>query len=383
MLDTMNPRGTRGAYRKEDRVQLPAELQKELVEKAAAKFGNCQELAKRLNIPKSSVHYYRIGRLTMPVSVLEQMLKIAGDDELRERIESRGITKDRSWATEHAQDVFREMCRDKVRLPTRDDLDEDYELRRKAAAIVSYVLAEGSVWLQKEGFGEYAANVTFADHETDLYEHFRSLCRDVFRYELGSPQRPGNNAKAIRGFIYSRFVAEWLMVNGVPPGDKAQNATHLPSWVMLSDDPGTLVCALQPWCDGEGSVRAGGTNGSRGFSLGQSCHTDLDFDILPRDLAWRENKRVIGKQALKEGSIFGVPAHQYCAALFKSVVFCDVKELFERLGFHPTMRISSMYLKDNGFWSCNWSIEIDRREAERLVPMRLVQQARKRAALTS
>jgi len=198
MLDTRTPRGKRGAYRKEDRVQLPPELQKELVEKAAARYGNCQELAKRLNIPKSSVHYYRIGRLTMPVSVLEQMLEIANDDRLRDRIESRGITKDRSWATEYAQDVFREMCREKLRLPTRGDLEHDAELRRKAAAIISYVLAEGSIWLQKEKFGEHAVNITFADHEEDLYEHFRSLCIEVFRYDIGPAQKPGNNARAIR-----------------------------------------------------------------------------------------------------------------------------------------------------------------------------------------
>lgn len=126
-------------------MQLPPELQKELVEKAAAKYGNCQELAKHLNIPKSSVHYYRIGRLTMPLSVLEQMMEIVNDDGLRDRIEARGVTKDRSWATEYAQDIFREMCREKVRLPTKEELAENDDLRRKAAAIVSYVLAEGSI----------------------------------------------------------------------------------------------------------------------------------------------------------------------------------------------------------------------------------------------
>ena len=56
-LDTMPPRGTRGAYRKEDRVKLPLELQRELVEKAAARVGNCQVLAGNLDLPKSSIHY--------------------------------------------------------------------------------------------------------------------------------------------------------------------------------------------------------------------------------------------------------------------------------------------------------------------------------------
>lgn len=375
-------RGRRGAYRKEDRVQLPPDLQRELVEKAAARCGNCQELAKMLDIPKSSVHYYRIGRLTLPASVLNEMMKISADETLREKIVSLGITKDRSWATEYAQDVFREMCRDRVILPTRQNLEESAELRRKAAAIVSYVLAEGSVWMQKERFGEHAMNITFADHEQDLYEHFRSLCKDVFKYEIGPPQKPGNDARAIRGFIYSRFVAEWLVENGVPPGDKALNQTRLPDWVMKSSDPQTWVAALQPWCDGEGCVRDAHGKPS-GFILGQSCHTSLDLHILPRSLAWREEKRVIGSQALQSADLFGIPAVQLCRTAFRSTVFCDVFRLFERLGFHPAMSITSLYLKDDGFWSCNWRIDINTCEAKRLVMMDLVRQARKVAALNT
>lgn len=110
---------------------------------AAARCGNFQELAKRLNIPKSSVHYYMTGRLTMPVSVMEGMLEITGDQVLMERVTSRGLTKDRTWANEHAVSIYREMCRNKLRLPTRDELERDDELRRKAAALISYISRGG------------------------------------------------------------------------------------------------------------------------------------------------------------------------------------------------------------------------------------------------
>jgi hypothetical protein len=381
MLDTMNPRGTRGAYRNEDRVQLPPELQRELVEKAAARYGNCQELAKHLNMPKSSVHYYRIGRLTMPESVLEQMLKIANDEELRRRVESRGIAKDRSWATEYAQDVFREMCRDKLRLPTREDLEKDDELRRKAAAIVSYVLAEGSVWLQKEEFGEHAANITFAAHEEDLYQHFRSLCLSVFNYDIGPPQFPGNGAAAIRGFIYSRFVAEWLVHNGVPIGDKAANQSRLPIWVMESDDPETWVVALQPWCDGEGSVGMGGGRYSRSFSLTQSHHSDLDFHTLEHRLGWRGRSREIASGFFEQLSVFDMPLRTYLEVFARSDVFDCVGELFQRIGFMPKLKVSSLYLKDDGFWSCNWTIYLRNADAMKLTRLGLVTQRRKVEAL--
>ena len=378
----MTTRGTRGAYRKEDRIALPPELQKELVEKAAAKYGNCQELARQLNIPKSSVHYYRIGRLTIPVSILNQMLQIAGDKSLEERIAGRGITKDRTWANEYAISVFREICRDRLRLPTRDELEKDAELRRKAAAIISYVLAEGSVWLQKEKWGECAVNITFAAHETDLYDHFRSLCRDVFLYEIGPPQKPGNGAAAIRGFIYSRFVAEWLIENGVLPGNKSARELHLPAWVMSSNDRLTWIAALQPWCDGEGCASGMYSTGNKSFSIAQSRHTGLDLGILPSPPSER-NPRRISKGILRDSTIFGVSVHDYCASSSRSEILDDVRILFTRLEMAPRCGVSRLALKDDGFWSCIWELRFRSHDARKLVGLGLVTQERKRLILES
>ena len=363
-------------------MQLPAELQKELVEKAAAKYGNCQELAKHLNIPKSSVHYYRIGRVTMPVSVMERMLEIAGDLDLKDRITDRGITKDRTWANEYAVSVYREMCRDKVRLPTRKELEEDDELRRKAASIISYVLAEGSVWLQKEKWGECVVNITFALHETDLYEHFRSLCKDVFLYDIGPPQRPGNEAQAIRGFIYSRFVAEWLIENGVMPGEKAARELHLPRWIMDSVDSKTWVSALQPWCDGEGSAAKSVSSRSVSFRISQSRHTPLDVNILP--CAIIENKRArISSADLIRLQTLGISAYDYCESSCRSEILDDVSTLFNRLGMTPKLDLDGLDLKDNGFWSCRWTMRFGVRDSGRLVGLGLVIQDRKRMVLES
>jgi hypothetical protein len=373
----MPERGTRGAYRKEDRVQLPKELQKELVEKAASKYGNCQELAKHLNIPKSSVHYYRIGRLTMPISVLDAMLEIAADEVLEDKVRRVGVTKDRTWATEYAQDVFREICRDQLSLPTRGELENDACLRRKAAAIVSYVLAEGSVWMQKERLGEHAANITFADHEGDLYDHFRSLCIDVFHYDIGPPQLPGNGASAIRGFIYTRFIAEWLVYNGIPPGDKAANPTHLPRWIAESNDRATWKSALQPWLDGEGCVMVNDKGQLRGFSMVQSRHTDLDLTSLPRIRGELGSERFLGIRDMKRLEAFGIPLMTLCAGFYRSVVFDDVFNLLICLDLKPQIRLKNMYLKDDGFWSCNWIITLGSSDCRRLIEMGLVTQKRK------
>ncbi len=370
-------RGTRGAYRKEDRVALPPALQKEIVEKAAAKYGNCQELARHLEIPKSSVHYYRIGRLTMPESLLKRMLDIAGDDGLRTRVDDRGITKDRTWANEYAVSVYREMCRDRVRLPTREELEDNDGLRRKAAAIISYVMAEGSIWLQKEKWGECAVNITFAEHETDLYQHFRGLCRDVFDYDIGPPQKPGNRAKAIRGFIYSRFVAEWLIASGVHPGDKAEYPTHLPNWIMSCEDRGTWIASLQPWFDGEGTVKIGVRSRAIGFSVSQAVHTDLDFHVIPHSLHWRGTLRSVAMGQLKWVPVHGIHVKDYVAALFRSPALDDVADLLGRLDIRARRSLTKMYLKDDGFWSANWEVALGSATLVRLIDLGLVRQQEK------
>ncbi|OGS45182.1 MAG: hypothetical protein A3K76_06955 [Euryarchaeota archaeon RBG_13_57_23] len=379
----MTNRGTRGAYRKEDRISLPPELQKELVEKAAARYGNCQELAKHLNIPKSSVHYYRIGRLTMPVSILEQMLKIAGDASLEARVKNAGIEKDRTWANEYAISIYREMCREKLRLPTREELETDDDLRRKAATIISYVLAEGSIWLQKEKWGECAVNITFAEHETDLYEHFRRLCREVFLCDIGPPQRPGNGAAAIRGFIYSRFAAEWFIEQGVHPGDKAARELHIPGWITKSGDPLTWTAALQPWCDGEGSVYRSQHGGHKKFSMVQARHTDLECVTIPRNSICGDSKRSISHGYLINHQIYGIPVLGYCWAISRSEVLDDVADLFRRVGFHPRVQISSLYLKNDGFWSCHWTLTIPSYEIHSMVGLGIITQLRKKGVALS
>jgi hypothetical protein len=379
----MPERGTRGAYRKEDRVQLPAELQKELVEKAAAKYGNCQELAKHLNIPKSSVHYYRIGRLTMPISVMEQMLEIAGDQDLRERAAGRGIAKDRTRANEYAVSIYREMCRDRLRLPTKEELETNGELRRKAAALTSYVLAEGSIWVKSNRYDEGIVNITFADHEDDLYNHFRSLCQEVFQHDMGPPQPPGNGAKAIRGFIYSTFIAQWLNQNGIPVGDKSSQTCHLPKWVLNSTDSRTWMSAIQPWCDGEGSVKRNSTNRVTGFSISQSRHTDIDLLGLPIHVGWRGKSRHVSTGVLQSRTVFEIPAIDFITAFSRSEVLDDVATLLRRLAFSPRVKLNSAYLKDDGFWSANWDLALPKRDCIRLLEHGLVIQDRKRKRLES
>lgn len=360
-------------------MQLPAELQKELVEKAAAKVGNCQELAKHLNIPKSSVHYYRIGRLTMPMSVMETMLEIAGDQALKERITDRGITKDRTWANEYAVSIYREMQRQKLRLPTTAELLQNDELRRKAAAIVSYVLAEGSIWIKRFGWDEAIVNITFADHEEDLYNHFRSLCNDVFAYDIGPHQAPGNGARAIRGFLYSTFIAQWLEGNGVPIGDKSSACVHLPNWVMESPDVATVISALQPWCDGEGCVSRG--DRSLSFVLSQSRHTKLTTEDVPSTLS--SNGRCISKGSLAKIPLKEMSALDYCRLNHRSEVFDDVFALFVKLRLLAKIDVSHLHLKQDGLWSCEWRITLGHRDTLKMMELGLITQNRKRAWLAN
>ncbi|MBE0518457.1 MAG: hypothetical protein IH630_04445 [Thermoplasmata archaeon] len=373
----MGPKRTRGAYRKEERAELPQGLQRRLVDCAAAKYGTTEKLAKALDIPKSSAHYYHSGRLTMPISIMDRMLAIAADPELEEEVRNAAVIKDRTWANSYAANINREMCKKRLELPTVEELQSNDELRRKAAAIVSYVMAEGSIWIRDDKDGEGTVNITFADHETDLYEHFRSLCKDVFDYDIGPPQLPGNGARAIRGFIYSRFVADWLMLNGVVEGEKSAKEMRIPKWIMGSTDPHTLVAALQPWCDGEGSVC--GCYGQRynGFILVQSRHTMIDFSVLDRVIGHRGSGRNIMAGLLDLSCIHGINAIEYCRAFYDSEVIGDIKHLFDKLGLRPIKRLASIHLKDDGFYSCIWELRFRMRDTCRLLNMGMVTQERK------
>lgn len=360
---------------------MPTQLQRELVERAAVGAGSYKALAGLLDVPKSSVHYYMTGRLTMPVSLMERMLEIVHDADLERRVRESSVLKDRTWANTHAAGVYREMCRGRVTLPTRDDLDGDDDLRRKAAAIVSYVMAEGSIWIRRDKWDEGVVNITFAEHETDLYEHFATLCRDVFRYDIGPPQPPGNGARAIRGFIYSRFVAEWLLENGVPEGEKSAKAVHLPGWVVDSDDRRTLCAAVQPWFDGEGSVTGSRNSDWHAISMSQARHTDLDFNSLPRHLCSRGSGRVLSNGTARRTDVYGIPVTAYCGMASRSEIFDDVVGILRRLGYRPRRGMSCLRLNDSGFWSCIWHISIPSGETRRLVSDGIVTQKRKREAI--
>ncbi|MGD9962634.1 MAG: hypothetical protein AB7S97_01860 [Thermoplasmata archaeon] len=371
----MCPRGTRGAYRKEERAQLPDALQKKLVEAAARGFGTLEKLAKELEIPKSSVHYYRTGRLTLPVSVMERMLELAGDGELEDEVRGAARAKDRTWANSHAAGVYREMCRERLKLPTTLELERDDELRRKAAAIVSYVMAEGSIWVKHNRFDAGMVNITLADHETDLYEHFRSLCKDVFLYDMGPPQRPGNGARAIRGFICSRFIADWLVGQGVPQGEKSACDVRLPDWVLRSRDTGTLVAALQPWCDGEGSVA--GCVSPSSFSIAQSRHTTLTGREVSYGLAHVRHGYVL-KKTLSKIVVGDRTALSLCTERFRSTVLDDVGRLCALLGLSPRADVSRLHIKSDGYWSCIWLLTFDRIDTAQLLRLGAITQSRKR-----
>ncbi len=369
----MGPKRTRGAYRKEERAELPQGLQRKMVDCAAAKYGTTEKLAKALEIPKSSAHYYRSGRLTIPVSIMDRMLAIAADPELEEEVRNAAIIKDRTWANSYAANINREMCKKRLRLPTVEELQSNDELRRKAAAIVSYVMAEGSIWIRDDKDGEGTVNITFADHETDLYEHFRSLCKDVFDYDIGSPQLPGNGARAIRGFIYSRFVADWLMANGVVDGEKSAKEMHIPDWVMNSSDSCTIIAALQPWCDGEGTVIA-----NRSLQMAQSVHTAFTSSDLPRELGHPRHGYIL-RSELAEISYQGSTVLQHCETNSRCAIFEDLQMISSVLGLKPQLRIGRIVIKNDDCWSCIWSLTYGSRDSMILVQSGALRQWRKRS----
>lgn len=237
-------------------------------------------------------------------------------------------------------------------------------------------MAEGSIWIKHNRYDAGMVNITFADHETDLYEHFRSLCNDVFAYDIGPPQKPGNGAKAIRGFICSRFIAEWLIAQGVADGEKSSRDLHLPGWVLQSRHAGTLVAALQPWCDGEGSVTGRGSPCA--FSIPQSRHTLLSDGDVSYSLANLKHG-YIGKTVLSTVTISDTTALNVCRGRFRSSILDDVGRLCVLLGLNPTVDVGRLTMKADGLWSCVWFLTFDQRDTLELYRLGAITQSRKRA----
>jgi hypothetical protein len=65
----------------------------------------------------------------------------------------------------------------------------------------------------------------------------------------------------------------------------------------------------------------------------------------------------------------------------RSGLLDDSTVLFRRLGLHPKLRIASLYLKNDGYWSCNWRISFPRADARRILDEGLVTQDLKRYGL--
>ncbi len=220
-------------------------------------------------------------------------------------------------------------------------------LRRKAAALISYVVAEGSVWIKRNRYDEWIVNTAFADHEEDMYDHFRGSCRDVFNHDIGPCQAPGNGAQAIRGFVYSTLIAQWLVGNGVPIGEELSQEVHLPEWVMQTNHLHATECGLQPGCDEEGSVVC--LNAKRpGLAVCQSRHTDSNFELA---LAVIDGtlRRDFSKRDAKRGTIEGTELYSLCRAMYRSEILEDVAVLFRRHGFRAYTDLGVMRLKEDGF----------------------------------
>jgi hypothetical protein len=149
---------------------------------------------------------------------------------------------------------------------------------------------------------------------------------------------------------------------------------------MKSNDEKTLIAALQPWCDGEGSVASSPIGTPIGFSIAQSRHTDLDVTQVPSKLIHAADKG-IGNKQMAQITVFGIRVQEYLSAICRSEILGDLRTLFGRLGMSPTMRISRLRLKEDGFWSCIWSLRFGSRDTREIMKHNLVRQEKKRRAL--
>lgn len=115
--------------------------------------------------------------------------------------------------------------------------------------------------------------------------------------------------------------------------------------------------------------------------IAQSRHSDIDVCTLP--LAYvRNNSRSISIGDLAHLQIYGLPLPMFIHAFYRGKILDDVTELFRRLGFGPKPTLSQIRYKNDGYWSCIWTIRFGKKDTNELVRRRIIIQLRKVAAAT-
>jgi len=151
--------------------------------------------------------------------------------------------------------------------------------------------------------------------------------------------------------------------------------------VMESEDEKTMVGAIQPFFDGEGHVCLSKDSRRASVIVVQARHTDLDFMVLPRRLGWRGRARTLPSGLLAHSQVYGTDTIAFSSMLYRSEVLDDARTLLRRVGFGPRLRLSSMYLKDDGLWSAHWALSIGTRESLKLADAGILTQSHKVARL--
>lgn len=154
----------------------------------------------------------------------------------------------------------------------------------------------------------------------------------------------------------------------------------MPKWVTDSDDEKTLIAALQPWFDGEGYVPTRARQ-SVGFILAQAKHTDIDCGILPAKFVQGRSAAWICGRSIDNVSVLGIPLRDYCGTLFRCRVLDEACLLSKRIGLKPRLRLASMRLKNDGFWSAIWVASYGSCDTKKMIRMGVLTQQRKIAIL--
>jgi hypothetical protein len=76
--------------------------------------------------------------------------------------------------------------------------------------------------------------------------------------------------------------------------------------------------------------------------------------------------KTMGRGTMAMRTVGGTNLIDYCQNHTRSEILDDVVELFERIGFHPTTHIRGLYLKNDGFWSCIWTVALGAEDTLRL-----------------
>ncbi|MFB3887879.1 MAG: LAGLIDADG family homing endonuclease [Candidatus Bathyarchaeia archaeon] len=222
------------------RVKLPREKQKKLIEKAKAKTGlSWAELALQFGLnPHYLCHELRNGECTLSFSTFKQLCAISEEECDSDVV---GLVKS-NWGQKKGGVTGGGGKPKRVKLLCEKSSD--------LAEIIGVILGDGHLDDSSES-GQYAARICGGE---DDWKYLESFVSPLFSRVLGQPLKSFRlkTARAVMFYVNDKNLVFTLEYYGLKPGNKKKQNVGIPSWIFENNS--YLKSCIRGLFDTDGTV---------------------------------------------------------------------------------------------------------------------------------